>query len=104
MDLLESVMKHLPLAPSCPTQRSCAWNAHNVKHLPRRGLTRDDTRHGPAVYSFGIGKDAVCEIETATVREPTRVLSPPPGKSEYVRDTGTVIGLDAGQDATYSFV
>lgn len=32
------------------------------------------------------------------------MLSEPPGKSEYVREAGAVIGWDRGRDATHSFV
>ena len=42
-------------------------------------------------------------METATVQTPTAVLSPPPGKAEYIRVVEEVIGWDKGEDATISF-
>ena len=89
---------------ACPEKFGCVWSQHGRKHFPHRGLSREHTVHGPAKYLPGMSQQEIMAIETATVRAPPTRLSLPPGKSEYARDVGFVIGWDAGGDATYSFV
>jgi hypothetical protein len=67
-------------------------------------MTKEHTRHGPAVYCLGMNQQTIRDLETETVRSPSSVLSTPPGKSEYAREMGLVIGWDEGKDATLSFV
>lgn len=98
----------IPIAPPpppipCPGRLGCAWSEHGRKHFPHRGLRPEHTRSGPAKYLPGTTDDQIRSIETTTVGTPGLVLSPPPGKSEYVRSMDRVIGWDLGQDATISF-
>lgn len=92
-----------PPVPPCPGRFGCGWTDHGKKHFPYRGLKREYTRHRAARYLPGTTAAQIQAIETATVAAPTRVLTPPPGNSEYLRDVGQVIGWDDGQDATLSF-
>lgn len=91
-------------AAACPERLGCVWSAHGRKHFPHHGLRKEHTVHGPAKYLAGMSQADIKATETATVRAPTTRLSLPPGKSEYARDIGSVVGWDAGGDATFSFV
>lgn len=96
-------MADVPGPPDgCPQRFNCGWRQY-PKHLAARGVTRDDTRHGPAMYLPGTTFAAIQLIETETVKTPSRVLSVPPN-AEYARQMPNVIGWDAGVDATVSFV
>jgi hypothetical protein len=91
-------------APRCAAgARACSWNRHGFKHFPAKGVTRDDTRHGPAKYLPDLDAAQIQAIETGTVRGPGAHSGAPPGKTEYIRDVGQVIGWDSGQDAHLSF-
>lgn len=90
-----------PLAP-CPVRLGCGWMPY-LKHRNHGGFTKKHTQHGPARYLPGMKADEIQAVETATVQTPTAVLSPPPGKAEYVRVVEDVIGWDRGEDATISF-
>ena len=92
----------LPLAP-CPARLGCAWSENGRRHFPHPGLTRDQTRNGNARYLPGTTPAQIQALETATVGNPTVLLSHPPAP-EYIRDVEQVIGWDRGQDAALSFV
>jgi hypothetical protein len=82
----------------------CAWCTHDYKHSAARGVGREDTRHGPARY-LAMPQDEWRALEVETVRHPMhRRGSIQSNKTEYVRSMGRVIGWDAGQDATLSYV
>ena len=65
-------------------------------------MHRDHTRGGnPALY---LPTEDIHRLETNTAQTPDRLCLAKPMKREYLRDVGTVIGWDDGQDATLSFV
>jgi len=64
-------------------------------------MKREHTLHGPARYLPGTN---IADVETSTVRAPDRHLASEGHLSEYVRQTGVVIGWDLGRDAMLSFV
>jgi hypothetical protein len=82
----------------------CSWSAHNYKHFPFRGMTREHTLHGPARYLPGFDEFAIRALETATSRTRERSRGSLSGRTEYLRDIGEVIGWDEGQNAEISFV
>lgn len=100
---LFSMTAALEPALPCPYRLGCGWTEHGKKHFPHRGLTREHTRNGNAKYLPGTTSTQIRAIETATVQGPATILSPPPGKTEYVRVLDRVIGWDNGEDATISF-
>lgn len=87
----------------CPYRLGCGWTEHGKKHFPHKGVTRDHTRNGNARYLPGTTSPQIQAIETATVQAPSTILSPPPGKAEYVRVVDRVIGWDEGENVTVSF-
>jgi hypothetical protein len=89
---------------SCPGRLSCAWSQHDRSHFPTHGSTQAKTQRGPAKYLPGTTPAQMRAIETATVATPGAARSQPPGKSEYLRDVGAVIGWDKGEETTLSFV
>lgn len=87
----------------CPLNKSCEWSEHGDKHLPKRGVKREQTRRGPAKYLPGTTAAVARQIEELTVALPdaTDVRGT---KRHYFRTAEAVIGWDLGQDAANSFV
>jgi len=85
-------------ALACPHRLGCGWFSYR-KHRPHEGLRPEHTIHDPAKYLPGVDIRAV-ETQTVSVGQQLRK---PPGKSEYLRATGSVIGYDKGKNATWSF-
>lgn len=95
----------LPTVPSCPSRARCGWTHHGYKHFWRKGLTRADTRRGPALYAPEFRDAGVRLLETATVgRAGGSTAAEPAGKTEYLRDAGSIVGWDRGLDAQLSYV
>ncbi len=67
-------------------------------------MTAEHTREGPARYLPAFGPREVCELETGTIQRPDRLRGRTPAKTEYLRDTGAVIGWDEGEATAISFV
>lgn len=92
----------------CLSETVCAWSDHGRKHFPYEGMTREHTRHGPAVYlpppPPDAVRDAIRKIEATTVAAPGHSRDVGGFKREYLRETAAVIGWDEGHDATASYV
>jgi len=83
----------------------CGWDAHNFKHFPFSGMTREHTRHpNPARYLPDFHVVRIQTLETETARQPDERRDRPPSKTEYLRELRELVGWDLGQDATLSFV
>jgi len=83
----------------------CSWDAHNFKHFPFSGMTREHTRPpNPARYLPGFHAARIQALETETARESAELCERLPSKTEYLRDQREIVGWDLGQDATLSFV
>lgn len=80
----------------------CA-RAKYIKHDPVAGMTLAHTkRPNPARY---LDLASIEPIERGTIAGFDHTgTAKPPSKTEYLRDTGEVIGWDDGREAEWSFV
>jgi hypothetical protein len=98
-----AVLPIVPDPPSClfGTAGGCTWASTYYKHTWKRGVRREHTMHGPALYFEAVPRR---QVEEATIRAPGAHRGAVPGKSEYLREVGEVIGWDEGCDASLSYV
>lgn len=84
----------------------CVWSHHGYKHFGSRMTTRASTKPPfPAKYLVESSTaERVKEIERTTLGRADARRGVVPGKTEYLRDSGSVIGWDEGQDAVLSYV
>jgi hypothetical protein len=91
-----------PVIPACPVEGRCSWWHHGYKHFPKQGITAKHTQHGPAKYT--VPARTIGALETETIRSPSvKAGSHVNGRTEYLRDVGTVIGWDEGENASFSY-
>lgn len=88
-------------SPPCELVRQ--GNPPGYEHSPIPGMTRQHTRNGSPARYFG-DEQAIRAIEDETARRAPLVRGAFPGKTEYLRSVGEVIGWDDGDDATLSYV